>query len=176
MGIIKKPSAIDEQLLVELIEMHKEQFYRIAYSYVKNEHDALDVIQDSVYKAYISMDQLKSRKYFKTWFTRILINKAIDHIRANRKVITIDAATEDYIYDRQPDLSDHEQLEMSLDLKQMLDTLTPHEQSVILMRFYMEYPLGEIARITDNPLSSIKSTLYRSLGKLRKVMNEGEKS
>ncbi|WP_331666942.1 sigma factor [Metaclostridioides mangenotii] len=50
---------------------NRENFYRVAYSYVRNEQDALDIIQDSIYKALNSVEILKEIKFIKTWFYRI---------------------------------------------------------------------------------------------------------
>ena len=93
----KMYSPVREEELVELIHTYKEKFYRIAYSYVKNEQDALDVIQESVYKAYCSLDKLKSPEYFKTWFTRILINKAIDQIRFKKRIVPLSPEHDSFI-------------------------------------------------------------------------------
>ncbi|PBF40941.1 sigma-70 family RNA polymerase sigma factor [Clostridioides difficile] len=64
---------------------NKDSFYRIAYSYTKNEEDALDVVQESMYKALYSVENIKEVNYIKTWFYKILVRTSIDFIRKNRK-------------------------------------------------------------------------------------------
>lgn len=71
----------DEKAFEYLMNISKEGLYRIAFAYAKNEQDALDILQETVYKAYISIYKLKEPKYFKTWISKILINNAINFIK-----------------------------------------------------------------------------------------------
>lgn len=163
---------LDEHDLVALIQDHKEQFYRVAFSYVKHEQDALDVIQESTYKAYVSLDKLKSPNYFKTWFTRILINTAIDTIRANSKVVSLSPSEHESMSLYEAGLSDHQISEMRMDLVMLLDHLNVQEREVVVLRYYEDYALKEIAEMIGKPLSSVKSILYRSLEKLKNVWEQ----
>jgi len=70
--VLLKNKYLEEQI-AEYAVKHKENFYRLAYSYVKNADDALDIVQESVYKAISSMDSLKNPDYLKTWFYRIVV-------------------------------------------------------------------------------------------------------
>jgi RNA polymerase sigma-70 factor (ECF subfamily) len=63
-----------EQLLIE----HSDRLYRTAYLYVRNRDDALDVVQETAYKAFSSISQLRNEKFFLTWITKILIHCAYD--------------------------------------------------------------------------------------------------
>ncbi len=53
---------------------HQETLYKTAYLYLRNKEDALDAVQETAYKAFISIEKLKEPKYFLTWLTRILIH------------------------------------------------------------------------------------------------------
>ncbi|MED3648328.1 sigma-70 family RNA polymerase sigma factor [Halalkalibacterium halodurans] len=79
----------EEHSFEVLIKNEQEKLYKIAYSYVKNEQDALDIVQDAIIKGYKSFHKLKEKKYFSTWITRIVINSAIDHIRKSKNVIYV---------------------------------------------------------------------------------------
>ena len=70
---------------------YEADLYRIAYVYVKNPQDALDVMQEAAYRAYKNRKTLKEPKYFKTWLTRITINCAIDHIRKNSGILPLES-------------------------------------------------------------------------------------
>ncbi|BCZ44365.1 hypothetical protein psyc5s11_04320 [Clostridium gelidum] len=88
----KVRSAIDgdEESFTYLINSKKEQLYRTAFAYVKNKEDALDIIQETLYKAYISLDKLKEPKYFNTWLTKILINNAMTFMKKNSKIVYLE--------------------------------------------------------------------------------------
>jgi len=106
--------------LIDFIKNNQEDFYRIAYSYVKSKEASLDIVQEAIYKALKSIEGLQNRKYMKTWFYRILINTSISYIRSNKEVMMIGElceelsdkmyTKEDYLdlYDAVDDLNEKE--------------------------------------------------------------------
>lgn len=107
---------------------NKDSFYRIAYSYTKNEEDALDVVQEAMYKALYSVENIKEVNYIKTWFYKILVRTSIDFIRKNRKynnMTDIDLVDETGEYDKYTDL----------DLRRALEELPIEYKSIIILRF-----------------------------------------
>lgn len=77
----KKAMAGNKVAFQELVLQEKDNLYRMAYIYMKNENDALDVVHESVFKAYKSIKKLKEPSYFSTWLTRIIINTSIDFLK-----------------------------------------------------------------------------------------------
>ena len=78
-----------EAKVKDYIVNNQESFYKIAYSYVKNEDDALDIVHDAICKALYKIDSLKDIEVVKSWFYKILINSSIDYIRKNYKYISL---------------------------------------------------------------------------------------
>ena len=72
-----------------------EAMYRLAYTYVRSEADALDIVQESVYKAIKHSSSVKKEAYIKTWLWRIVMNTALDFIRKSKKEIASDTFYED---------------------------------------------------------------------------------
>ncbi|MTI96888.1 MAG: hypothetical protein FH749_15700 [Firmicutes bacterium] len=58
-SLVERARSGDEEAFCKLIEARKESVYKIAYCYVKNQQDALDIVGEAVYKAYISMIPLQ---------------------------------------------------------------------------------------------------------------------
>lgn len=141
-----------------------ESMYRMAYVYMKNEEDALDVVQDSVVKAIRSCGQLKEESYMKTWLFRIVINTAVDELERRKKVLPLYSENEDSKEDRYCDF----------DTVNSLERLNPTERTIILYRYCEEWKLEEIAEYLGINLSTVKSILYRSLKKLKTELMEGE--
>lgn len=152
-----------EKQFIQMIEEDKEQLYRIAFSYMKNEHDALEVVQETVCKAYENLSKLREIDYMKTWFTRILINTALQMIR-QRKRIQLDDFTGQNLADHVDDVS---QMENRLDLMQSLDTLGDQEKMVVILRYFEDYKLEEVSQAVELPLNTTKSILYRALKKMK---------
>ena len=73
-----------EKKLIECITDNKEAFYRLAYSYVKNENDAVDILQDSIQKAISSKRHIKNEQYIKSWFYRIVVNTSLDFLKKQK--------------------------------------------------------------------------------------------
>lgn len=66
---------------MELLQNEKLKLYKMAYIYMKNENDALDVVQETIARAYSNIHTVKEDRYFATWLMRILINTAIEMLR-----------------------------------------------------------------------------------------------
>lgn len=165
----KKRNREMEERFLRLLEAEKERFYRIAYSYMKNQHDALDVIQASVEKAYGKLDQVREPDYLKTWFTRVVINTAKDDLRKRKRMVLVE---EDQEMDRHQPIV-NPQLEEKLDLKKAFEILNENERIILTLRYFEDRKFQEIESILEKPASTIKSTLYRALKKLRINLEEG---
>lgn len=76
-----------------------QNYYRLAYSYVKNESDAMDIVQESAYKAIKEHASLKKEEYISSWIYRIVINTYLDYIRNNRKEIVGIVGEEEFYED-----------------------------------------------------------------------------
>ena len=152
-----------EKQFIQMIEEDKEQLYRIAFTYMKNEHDALEVVQETVCKAYENLSKLREIDYMKTWFTRILINTALQMIR-QRNRIQLDDFTGQNLADHVDDVS---QMENRLDLMQSLDTLGDQEKMVVIIRYFEDYKLEEVSQAVELPLNTTKRILYRALKKMK---------
>lgn len=157
----------DEKAFEDLMDLCKESLYRTAFAYTKNEHDALDVLQDTVYKAYISIDKLKNPKYFKTWLTKILINNAIDFINKEKKIISIVdnmkiSATK----------SEVSRVDEKLDILSSIDRLEDKHRKVIILKYFQDLTITEIAEVMSCPIGTVKTYLNKALGKLRITMGK----
>ncbi|MCW0720537.1 sigma-70 family RNA polymerase sigma factor [Clostridioides difficile] len=144
---------------------NKDSFYRIAYSYTKNEEDALDVVQEAMYKALYSAENIKEVNYIKTWFYKILVRTSIDFIRKNRKynnMTDIDLIDETGEYDKYTDL----------DLRRALEELPIEYKSIIILRFFEDLKIEEVAIILDENVNTVKTRLYTALKKLKLKIEE----
>lgn len=154
----------DEKIQQVLLECY-EKYYRLAYSYMGNQEDALDVVQESAYKAIRDSKKVENENYISTWIYRIVVNTAIDMLR-KRKKEGINTQIEDYEMPVEDTYSDP-------DLAVALNRLKAEERLVITLRYFEELSLEEISDIAGEPLNTIKSRLYRALKKLRVDLEEG---
>lgn len=155
---LKKEAAI-EQLLLD----NYETYYRLAYSYVRQEQDALDIVQESAYKAIKDCHKVKNPQYLSTWLYRIVINTALDLLRKRKREKLWDTVPEAVWEDRYGDV----------DLKYMLEQLDEKSRTVVILRYFEDMRLDEIANILNENLNTVKARLYRTLKKLRMDLEAG---
>ncbi len=147
-----------ERILLE----NYDKYYRLAYSYMKSEHDALDVVQESAYKAIRDCNKVENPNYISTWIYRIVVNTSIDLLRKRQK-------NESIVGKLDEDVS-YEDSYSNPDLKAALEQLDESEKTVIVLRYFEDLKLDDIARITDSNLNTVKARLYRGLKKLKDKM------
>jgi RNA polymerase sigma-70 factor, ECF subfamily len=157
----------DEKAFEYLMDISKEGLYRTAFAYAKNEQDAIDILQETVYKAYISIEKLKEPKYFKTWITRILINNAISFINTKKKTVYI---TEDL--SNNTSYYEEDGIDEKLDMLISVDKLEDKYKNVIVLKYFQDLTITEIAEVLSCPVGTVKTYLNKALSKLRLFMNE----
>ena len=142
--LVRRAMKHDEAAFEQLVLLHSEQLYRTAYLYVKNEHDALDVVQETVYKAFISIEQVKEPKHFVTWITKILIRNCY-------RVLEKQTPTDD----------EH------LDLVHALSHLRKEYRDVLVLFYFHDIPMKEIASFIGITLNTVKTYLKRGREELK---------
>lgn len=152
----KKREWVSEQIL----ECY-DKLYRLAYTYTKSKEDAMDIVQESAYKALNSVSKLKSEEYIKTWIYRIVINTATDYVRKRKKEMV---GIEEYVLNEKgKEAEEYKEIE----IMDLLGYLEEKDRTVVILRYFEDMKLDEIAQITDEKLSTVKTRLYRSLKQLR---------
>lgn len=168
--LVKQARKGNDVAFEELIAFARTKLYRTAFAYVRNEQDAIDIYQDSIYTAYISIKKLKKPESFESWITKIVVFKAIDFIRKESRHFTTDDESifNGLIAPEQDDLLLH-----SLDLSEAFKILSPQVKTIILLRYYHDLSIKEIAIIMNSPEGTIKSKLSRARKELRPFLKEG---
>lgn len=163
--LVKKAIKGDPKAFMELIDINELALYKAAKAILNNEEDIGDAIQETILAAYKSIGSLKKVEYFKTWLTRILINKCNDIIRKNSKIVFID---------EYKDKGYTENIEENLDFKDAFEKL-PNDQKVVLNLYYVSgFNSREIAEILGEKENTIKSRISRGKKQLKKIMSNSE--
>lgn len=141
------------ELLSRQITAQSSRLYRLAYSYVKNEQDAMDIVQDAAYKLLKHAGRIRRQDQIETWLYRVTVNTALDFLRKHKRVtVGLPEAEEG-----RPD--DHSRLYL-LDL---LDRLDPKSRTVLLLKYFEDMTFAQIAEILDENVNTVKSRLYQAL-------------
>ncbi len=150
--------------LVNYIKSNQEKFYRVAFSYTKSREDALDIVQESVYKGLKSVGSLKKEAYMTTWFYRILINTSISHYNS-KKVITLVPELDERIDCAEVSTGEY------LDLYDAIDALEGEDKTLIILKYFEDKTFKDISRIMEINESTLKTRLYKILDYLKKELS-----
>jgi len=150
LNLIKKAKRHDAEAFTKLMQLSMKDMYRVAIAILMNDQDAADAIQETILTCWEKLYTLREARLFKTWMTRVLINKCYD-IRKQ--------------YENLTGLEDYEEAgaceEYNLELKEALATLS-EKYRVVMTLFYGEgYKIKEIAEILHLPKSTVQTRLAR---------------
>ncbi len=152
--------------LVDHIVANQNQFYRAAYSYVKNREAALDVVQNAICKALEHYDKLQSKEAMASWFYRIVINESLMYLRKEKKYIAWDESESDLLEGSYEEPA----YEPKIEVVSKIEELPTDMQIIIQLHFFEDKTLKEIAEITDTNLNTVKSRLYAACKKLGRFL------
>ncbi|MBR3119426.1 sigma-70 family RNA polymerase sigma factor [Oceanobacillus profundus] len=164
MGLFKK-SKLEKELIAFIIE-NKESCYRIAYSYVGNQEDALDIVQDAIHKSLIRINTLENQVGLKSWFYKIVVNTSLDHLRKHKRLSVVDDTVMEVLANGREDEYHH------LDLQEAIDHLPDKYKTIIILRYFEDMKIEEIAKIVGENVNTVKTRLYRALKILKVELDE----
>ncbi len=133
----------------------------MAYSYVRNVDNALDIVQESIYKAFSSIDSLKEPQFIKTWFYRIIVNTSLDFLRKRKRLVIVDDFAANGMDTGEVDNY------QNFDLREAIENLPEKYRSIIILRYFEDLKITEISQILDRNVNTVKTQLYRVLEILR---------
>lgn len=167
-SIVQKAIEGDRECIEIIINDHKDYLYKTAFIYVKNEHDAIELCQETVYKAIMNLHKLKNPDYFKTWITRILINNIHDRNRKQSKIVDNFEKLEII-----EDIS-YEKIEDKIDLYNAIDVLDEKFKTPIMLQYFHDMSIKEISQILECNENTVKTYLRRGKERLYKILVEGK--
>ena len=154
-NLVRKAKRRESAAFTELMQFYLNDMYRVALAILANDEDAADAIQDTILVCWEKLDTLRQVCYFKTWMTRILINKCY---RIKRSMEQTDSM-EEY---EEPAVNDN----YNLEIKEALSILD-EKYRIVMTLFYSEgYHIDEIAKILKIPKSTVQTRLKRGRDKL----------
>ena len=156
----------DKEAFCENVRLCERAMYALAFSVVKNESDAAEVISESLYRAYKNMHTLKNMSSFKPWILRIVHNTAVELIRKNSKIIPMNE-----LEDACDDSCENE-MATRLTVNNAVDRLKQPYRTVVVLFYYENLSVSKIAQITGANVVSVRQQLSRARKMLRETLKE----
>ncbi|MGN0346079.1 MAG: RNA polymerase sigma factor [Lachnospiraceae bacterium] len=156
-----------KKLIEQIILNNYNRYYRLAFSYARNAEDAGDIVQNGAYKALRNAYGLKNPEFAETWVYRIMLNECLHQLK-QPKSISMDALEEE----NAAPLQCHTDHYRDIDLQRALDGLSPKEKAVVVLKYFEDKSLEEIAELLDENVNTVKTRLYRSMSKLQDLLSD----
>ena len=151
-----------------------EHVYRKSLYMVHNKEIAKDLAHDIILKVLLKLDTFRGDSPFSQWVSVIIFNHCLSYIEMGKKVKLVEI---DLVYDSLS-VDDYELDEKYLQEKEleclelMMNKISPHDKALLIMRYYDEIPVKEIASTLNISESATKMRLLRIRHSLRKLIEE----
>ena len=154
--------------------------YFVAMKITKDEEESLDIVSDSYIKAFASLDKLDNDEKFTAWFNQIVANRCRDYLK-KAKPMHLSDMTEDgeefEIEDVDGEIPDEllENKDVIECVRRVVESLPEEQRMCVILRYYDEMSLQEIADTLEVSLGTVKSRLSRANKKMRDEIERLEK-
>ena len=176
----------DQTAFEFLFDKYRERVFNVAFRFVRNKDDALEVTQDVFIRAYQALEKFKTDSKFYTWLYRIATNRAIDYLRTRKAKPAISASVlddavgsegssfTDRIADtRTPDPSEHSQRhEIAQGILAAVEELTEKHRVVFLLHAVEQLAYKEIAEVVGCSIGTVMSRLFYARKKLQELLKD----
>lgn len=152
-----------------LYEEHYSQMMGVCLRYARNEHDALDILQEGFIKVFRNIAKYQPGTTLAAWIRRIMVNTAIDYYRKNIRRRTEDLDT---AYELKSTDADAISQYSEKEILEAVQQLTPAYRVVFNLYVIEGYSHKEIAELMDITESTSRSNLVKSRMKLRAIINK----
>ncbi|RUS45668.1 RNA polymerase sigma factor [Cohnella sp. AR92] len=156
-----KATAGDSEAFITLIRQLENSLHFMAKSLLSKDEDVADALQETILKAYKAVSALREPKYFKTWIFRILINECRNLIAQHSGSIA---------YAEVPPVSSYSGDYEKVDLREAVDRLDEPQRLAVILHYFEDLPLRQVARILDISESAVKMRLSRARDALQRSL------
>lgn len=143
-----------------------QSLYRVAFSILRNDEEIYDAISNTTVIVFEKIKTLKKEEFFKTWLTRILMNECYKIYNQNKKIVHLETY-------KQEELS-YDDTYVDLEMKTFIKSLDKDLQKIIILYYFEEFCVKEIAELVKVPEGTVKSRLSRARNELSKLFKLDE--
>ena len=143
----------------EIFLRHRGRAFALAYQYLRDREEAMDVVQDAFIKAYQNLGKFSVQRRFGPWLLTIVRNLSIDTIRKRKRI------SPDGLPEVLPDPGSAERTVQKVlkgEVWNALQGLSPEQREIIFLKDYQGHSYVEISQIVDIPLGTVMSRLHHA--------------
>lgn len=163
----------------ELYALTHDKVYFLALKMLRNKEDALEIVQETYLSVYQSIGRLYNPEVFNTWLSKIVVNKCRDFLGKKKEVLFSESQTDDEddyditetIEETDSTVIPHEVLD-SAETRNMvmalIDKLPIAQRTTLLLYYYQQLSVDEVAAVMDCPVATVKSRLQYARKQVKK--------
>ncbi|WP_445491398.1 RNA polymerase sigma factor [Niallia sp. 03133] len=168
-NLVKKAKKGNKEALLQLIMLQKEDYYKLAYTYMGNNHDAMDVMEDMIVCLYENIHQLKKENSFYSWSKTILVNNCKSLLKSQQKLLLVEEWNEYKESEKEyaSTINSIHNKDQKMDIQQLLTTLNEHQAEAIRLKYFHDLDYQSISDMTNVSVGTVKSRIFHGLKKLK---------
>ena len=168
MELVKGPNDSREEMLARMVAQYEVTLLRTCYMYLRDRGMAEDATQETFLKAYKALETFRAESSEKTWLMRIAINTCRD-MQRSAWFRFVDRRVE---MEQLPLPAKDPAFEEADDLTQAILRLPPRYREVVLLYYYQDMTLREIASVLNIPVSTVGKRVKAACSKLKKMFGK----
>lgn len=155
-----------QEAFAALFSQLSPRLYRTALGILGNPHDAADALQEAGLKAFRYFGTLQESDAGPAWLTRILVNCCYDVGRRRSRLVPAGLEVEP----KGGDTGAY--ADTDWEMLQLLNGLPAEQRTTVVLRFFQDLSIPQIAEVMGVPEGTVKSRLHATLAKLRTTLGE----
>lgn len=160
--LVKRAKAGDRFAFDELVGPLVNQAFRLAFGMLHDRASSEDAVQEAAVRAWRKLSNLRPGSPLRPWFLAIVANQCRTTLRSRWwSVIRVDEL------ERSDPTGFEDRIVRGADLRAALRKLATDQREVLVLRYYLDLPLEEVASITGVPVGTVKSRINRGLAAMR---------
>lgn len=158
-------SEAPQEQFAQVVTEHSHAMFRAARAVLDSDADAEDAVSEAILRAWQAWGRLRKRESARAWLLKITVNCAYEFLRKTNRTVVLEGL---------------EHLAGTVEEKQYGDlwdavlALPKRQRAVVVLFYYEDLPLAQIAKILGVAQGTVKSRLSRARGRLRELLNEEE--
>jgi RNA polymerase sigma-70 factor, ECF subfamily len=169
---------VKHQAFAQLVTKYQALVLSVIFAMIKNDETARDLTQETFLKAFRALGTFDSARSFKAWLLKIANNTVVDHLRAikNKEELSLellieeDPGQEPHAKNDPSEIAEHNLFLEKLGLA--LQLLPLRYRQAFVLRYQFDLAYDEIAEVMQENESTVKTLLFRSRDRLRKILSE----
>ena len=168
--IIEKCKQNNRKAQLQLYNQYCDGMYVVAKRFLKDTHDAEDVVQEAFIKAFTKLHQYKAEVTFGAWLKRIVVNKSIDFLKSKKQLVELEEVHLKVIDTESNDKWLVDDAITLNDVKSAIDKLPEKYQYVVMLYLIEGYDHQEISEILNISEVASRTQLFRGRTKLQELL------